>query len=227
MTRGVGEPRAQDLQHEDFARAQVDHHRIKARNLRDALGQPCRLLVVRSESLAEARRYGSPVKCTMRSYRSGHEGTWPGRPRCGCCCCCSAGWWCSIRFQRESPPHMRRGSAEVHRDRSGHSVDGGRHDDRDAIVQPLRRSAQADRPDGPARGAYLRDTRPDGPPPEPCCLTCDHLAVGGIRCYQLAANTAIVVRVPNDRRAQAFGIASMGDRRRRPLWWRPAPPRRW
>jgi hypothetical protein len=28
--------------------------------------------------------------------------------------------------------------------------------------------------------------------------------------YQLAANTAFVVRVPNDRRAQAFGIASMG-----------------
>jgi MFS family permease len=28
--------------------------------------------------------------------------------------------------------------------------------------------------------------------------------------YQLAANTAFVVRVPNERRAQAFGIASMG-----------------
>jgi hypothetical protein len=28
--------------------------------------------------------------------------------------------------------------------------------------------------------------------------------------YQLAANTAFVVRVPNDRRAQAFGIANMG-----------------
>jgi hypothetical protein len=28
--------------------------------------------------------------------------------------------------------------------------------------------------------------------------------------YQIAANTAFVVRVPNERRAQAFGIASMG-----------------
>jgi hypothetical protein len=28
--------------------------------------------------------------------------------------------------------------------------------------------------------------------------------------YQLAANTAFVVRVPNERRAQAFGIANMG-----------------
>jgi hypothetical protein len=28
--------------------------------------------------------------------------------------------------------------------------------------------------------------------------------------YQIAANTAFVVRVPNDRRAQAFGIANMG-----------------
>ena len=29
-------------------------------------------------------------------------------------------------------------------------------------------------------------------------------------CYQIAANTAFVVRVPNERRAQAFGIANMG-----------------
>jgi hypothetical protein len=28
--------------------------------------------------------------------------------------------------------------------------------------------------------------------------------------YQLAVNTAFVVRVPDERRAQAFGIASMG-----------------
>ena len=28
--------------------------------------------------------------------------------------------------------------------------------------------------------------------------------------YQIAANTAFVVRVPNERRAQAFGIANMG-----------------
>ena len=28
--------------------------------------------------------------------------------------------------------------------------------------------------------------------------------------YQVAANTAFVLRTPNDRRAQAFGIASMG-----------------
>jgi hypothetical protein len=28
--------------------------------------------------------------------------------------------------------------------------------------------------------------------------------------YRLAANTAFVLRVPNERRAQAFGIASMG-----------------
>jgi hypothetical protein len=28
--------------------------------------------------------------------------------------------------------------------------------------------------------------------------------------YQLAANTAFVLRVPNERRSQAFGIASMG-----------------
>jgi hypothetical protein len=28
--------------------------------------------------------------------------------------------------------------------------------------------------------------------------------------YQIAANTAFVVRLPNERRAQAFGIASMG-----------------
>jgi hypothetical protein len=28
--------------------------------------------------------------------------------------------------------------------------------------------------------------------------------------YQIAANTAFVVRTPNERRAQAFGIASMG-----------------
>ena len=28
--------------------------------------------------------------------------------------------------------------------------------------------------------------------------------------YQIAANTAFVVRVPNERRAQAFGIASVG-----------------
>jgi hypothetical protein len=28
--------------------------------------------------------------------------------------------------------------------------------------------------------------------------------------YQVAANTAFVVRVPDERRAQAFGIASMG-----------------
>jgi hypothetical protein len=28
--------------------------------------------------------------------------------------------------------------------------------------------------------------------------------------YQITANTAFVVRVPNERRAQAFGIASMG-----------------
>lgn len=33
-------------------------------------------------------------------------------------------------------------------------------------------------------------------------------AAGGV--YQLAANTAFVVRVPNERRAQAFGIANMG-----------------
>jgi hypothetical protein len=33
-------------------------------------------------------------------------------------------------------------------------------------------------------------------------------AVFGI--YQIAANTAFVVRVPNERRAQAFGIANMG-----------------
>jgi MFS family permease len=32
----------------------------------------------------------------------------------------------------------------------------------------------------------------------------------GFGVYQLAANTAFVVRVPNERRAQAFGIASMG-----------------
>jgi MFS family permease len=29
-------------------------------------------------------------------------------------------------------------------------------------------------------------------------------------CYQIAANTAFVVRLPNERRAQAFGIANMG-----------------
>jgi hypothetical protein len=29
-------------------------------------------------------------------------------------------------------------------------------------------------------------------------------------CYQIAANTAFVLRTPPDRRAQAFGIASMG-----------------
>ncbi|HEY2638625.1 MAG TPA: MFS transporter, partial [Streptosporangiaceae bacterium] len=28
--------------------------------------------------------------------------------------------------------------------------------------------------------------------------------------YQIAANTAFVIRTPNERRAQAFGIASMG-----------------
>ena len=28
--------------------------------------------------------------------------------------------------------------------------------------------------------------------------------------YQIAANTAFVLRVPNERRAQAFGIANMG-----------------
>ena len=28
--------------------------------------------------------------------------------------------------------------------------------------------------------------------------------------YQIAANTAFVIRVPNERRAQAFGIANMG-----------------
>jgi hypothetical protein len=33
-------------------------------------------------------------------------------------------------------------------------------------------------------------------------------AVFGV--YQIAANTAFVVRVPNERRAQAFGIANMG-----------------
>ena len=33
-------------------------------------------------------------------------------------------------------------------------------------------------------------------------------AAGGV--YQIAANTAFVVRVPNERRAQAFGIANMG-----------------
>jgi MFS family permease len=32
----------------------------------------------------------------------------------------------------------------------------------------------------------------------------------GFGCYQIAANTAFVVRVPNERRAQAFGIANMG-----------------
>jgi len=58
-------------------------------------------------------------------------------------------------------------------------------------------------------------------------LTCGSLVLTGLRpnlaislvvfslsaafgVYQVAANTAFVVRVPNERRAQAFGIASMG-----------------
>jgi MFS family permease len=36
------------------------------------------------------------------------------------------------------------------------------------------------------------------------------LASGAFGVYQIAANTAFVVRVPNERRAQAFGIANMG-----------------
>ena len=35
-------------------------------------------------------------------------------------------------------------------------------------------------------------------------------ASSGFGAYQIAANTAFVVRVPNERRAQAFGIANMG-----------------
>jgi hypothetical protein len=35
-------------------------------------------------------------------------------------------------------------------------------------------------------------------------------ASAGFGVYQLAANTAFVVRVPNERRSQAFGIANMG-----------------
>jgi hypothetical protein len=35
--------------------------------------------------------------------------------------------------------------------------------------------------------------------------------------YQLAANTAIVVRVPNDRRLRLSALPAWGDRRRRPL----------
>jgi hypothetical protein len=58
-------------------------------------------------------------------------------------------------------------------------------------------------------------------------LTCGSLVLTGLRpnlaislvvfslsaafgVYQVAANTAFVVRVPNERRAQAFGIANMG-----------------
>jgi len=33
---------------------------------------------------------------------------------------------------------------------------------------------------------------------------------GAFGIYQIAANTAFVVRVPNERRAQAFGLANMG-----------------
>jgi hypothetical protein len=35
-------------------------------------------------------------------------------------------------------------------------------------------------------------------------------AFGAYRLARLAANSAFVLRVPNERRAQAFGIASMG-----------------
>jgi hypothetical protein len=46
--------------------------------------------------------------------------------------------------------------------------------------------------------------------------------------YRLAANTAFVLRVPNERRAQAFGIASTAlIVAREPYSWRPARPRTW
>ena len=46
--------------------------------------------------------------------------------------------------------------------------------------------------------------------------------------YQLAANTAFVVRVPNERRAQAFGIANMGVIvGQGAAFIAAAPPRRW
>ena len=73
------------------------------------------------------------------------------------------------------------------------------------LVRPRLRS-----PDGAAGRAHLRDAGPDGPPPWSWSLARDLLIVGGVRCLPDRGQHRVRRRVPNERRAQAFGIANMG-----------------
>ena len=121
------------------------------------------------------------------------------------------GWLVSFtRFPRGSRLRTRQGSAEGPSLPDLRRVHRTQHRHRDAAVQPVLSPASTDRLDGPAGRAHLRVTHPDGPPPGPCASLVIFSLSAAFGVYQIAANTAFVVRVPNERRAEAFGIASMG-----------------
>ena len=126
-------------------------------------------------------------------------------------CCCSAGWWPSTRSPRGSPPRMRA------------RLGGGPI----ATGLVLASTVFATTIVTPLFTRFIRARQRLALMGPLAVLTCATLvltalhpglvvslvifslsAVFGI--YQIAANTAFVVRVPNERRSQAFGLANMG-----------------
>ena len=63
---------------------------------------------------------------------------------------------------------------------------------------------------GPLAVLTRGDARLDDPPAGLVASLAIFSVSAAFGVYQLAANTAFVLRVPNERRSQAFGIASMG-----------------